>query len=616
MSTLYVNTLTPNSGDTVSVSGSLFVSGNITLGDANTDGIAFAADVSSSIIPDAHNTYDLGTSSSSWRNVYGTASVALFSATSTTSSHAAVAAALSPTGQSNITQVGQLSSITVNGNTVLGNASSSAHTFNGHITASGNISASGTVFADNFQSTGGDDTITFVDNVVTTGSITATLGVTGSLLGTSSYAVSASKALSASYSLSASFAQTASYVVQAISSSYASNSTSASQANVTPQIIVTDNENANENNVILFSNDGSGSGFIRPEADGHLIYNPSQGRLTSPDFGNITGASRFTGSFTGSISGILAGSSSYASVAQLAATVTITDNESTNENNALIFTAGGDLDGGNLGLESDGTLSYNPSTGKVTATGFVGALTGNADTATVATTVTITDNESTNENNALIFTAGGDLDGGNLGLESDGTLSYNPSTGKVTATGFVGALTGQADTSISSSHANVAHTASFLAPNIVEQSGTAAEDLTGVIKDTIWYANTAQAGAITLPQATAANAGMVIKIIVGTTNWSTTAFKLGFANGGSTVLTGYIRLGSNAGSEAVDGFVVTANAKSLEIDADDATAAGGAIGSTYTFTYLEANLVHVEANGQVTTGTPALDAGASTTAGI
>ena len=48
--------------------------------------------------------------------------------------------------------------------------------------------------------------------------------------------------------------------------------------------------------------------------------------------------------------------------------------------------------------------------------------TGNAATATVATTVTITDNESTNEDNAIIFAAGGDIDGGNLGLESDGIL--------------------------------------------------------------------------------------------------------------------------------------------------------------------------------------------------
>ena len=84
--------------------------------------------------------------------------------------------------------------------------------------------------------------------------------------------------------------------------------------------------------------------------------------------------------------------------------------------------------------------------GTVTADAFAGPLTGTASTATVATTVTITDNESTNEDNAIIFTAGGDVDGGNIGLESDGTLTYNPSTGKITATGFIGALTGNADT--------------------------------------------------------------------------------------------------------------------------------------------------------------------------
>jgi len=66
----------------------------------------------------------------------------------------------------------------------------------------------------------------------------------------------------------------------------------------------------------------------------------------------------------------------------LAATLTVTDNENTNENNAILFTSGGDLDGGDLGIESDGTLYYNPSTGIVTTTGFTGALTGNATTAT------------------------------------------------------------------------------------------------------------------------------------------------------------------------------------------------------------------------------------------
>ena len=91
-------------------------------------------------------------------------------------------------------------------------------------------------------------------------------------------------------------------------------------------------------------------------------------------------------------------------------------------------------------------------------TGSSGSCTGNSATATLATTVTITDNESTNEDNAIIFTAGGDTDGGSLGLESDGTCTYNPSTGKITATGFVGALTGNVTGDCSGTALNVTGT--------------------------------------------------------------------------------------------------------------------------------------------------------------
>ena len=90
------------------------------------------------------------------------------------------------------------------------------------------------------------------------------------------------------------------------------------------------------------------------------------------------------------------GSQDTSGTAAIATTVTITDNESTNENNALIFTAGGDVAGGNLGLESDGTLTYNPSTGKVTATGFVGTLTGDVTGNTSGTAATVTTAAQTN----------------------------------------------------------------------------------------------------------------------------------------------------------------------------------------------------------------------------
>ena len=223
-------------------------------------------------------------------------------------------------------------------------------------------------------------------------------------------------------------------------------------ATVATTVTITDNESTNESNALIFTAGGDvDGGNIGLESDGTLTYNPSTGKIT---------ATGFIGALTGDVTGDVTGT---ADVATVSTTVTITDIDSTNDDNALIFTAGGDVDGGNIGLESDGTLTYNPSTGKVTATGFIGALTGNvtgdvtgtADVATVATTVTITDNESTDESNAIVFTAGGDVDGGNLGLESDGTLTYNPSTGAVTATGFVGALTGNVTGNVSGTAATV-----------------------------------------------------------------------------------------------------------------------------------------------------------------
>ena len=163
-----------------------------------------------------------------------------------------------------------------------------------------------------------------------------------------------------------------------------------------------------------------------------------------------------------------------------AAHVSVADNESTNEENLITFIEDTSATG-NVGLESDGDFTYNPSTGTVTATIFKGnidAVDGdfdgtleadaitiggtalntviagvtvtNATTAAVATTVTISDNESTNEDNAIVFTSGGDVDGGNIGLESDGDLTYNPSTGRLTATQLAGTLQTAAQANITS----------------------------------------------------------------------------------------------------------------------------------------------------------------------
>jgi len=123
-------------------------------------------------------------------------------------------------------------------------------------------------------------------------------------------------------------------------------------------------------------------------------------------------------------------------------------------------------------VDVDGTLEADAIT--VNGTALADVIAGvTVNLATLASTVTITDNESTNENNPLIFAAGGDLDGGNLGLESDGTCTYNPSTGKITATGFVGSLTGTASAAQYSDLAERYHADAVMEKgDIVEIGGT------------------------------------------------------------------------------------------------------------------------------------------------
>ena len=191
----------------------------------------------------------------------------------------------------------------------------------------------------------------------------------------------------------------------------------------------------NSTEKILFGDTGT---FIHQSSDGVLT-------ITSDTTVDINGAVVFDGAITGATNITLSGELD-------AATLDISGNadiDGTLEADA--YTVDGttlaeyiaDTVGAMVTSNTESGITVAYQDGDNTLDFTVGTL--NQDTtgtAAIATTVTITDNESTNEDNALIFTAGGDVDGGNLGLESDGTLTYNPSTGKVTATGFIGTLTG------------------------------------------------------------------------------------------------------------------------------------------------------------------------------
>ena len=108
--------------------------------------------------------------------------------------------------------------------------------------------------------------------------------------------------------------------------------------------------------------------------------------------------------------------------------ISVSANNSTDETVYPVFVDGAT---GDQGLESDTGLTYNPSSGVLTSTSFAG-------TATNATNVTITDNEATDEDNLIPFVADAGGTTGNHGLEMDGHLHYNPSSGQVSATAFSG----------------------------------------------------------------------------------------------------------------------------------------------------------------------------------
>ena len=100
----------------------------------------------------------------------------------------------------------------------------------------------------------------------------------------------------------------------------------------------------------------------------------STGTLVANIEGNVTG------NVTGNTSGSSGSCTGNAATATVGTTVTVSDNESTNENNVILFAAGA-AGSGNVGVEADGNMTYNPSTGKITATGFIGNLTGTATAA-------------------------------------------------------------------------------------------------------------------------------------------------------------------------------------------------------------------------------------------
>jgi hypothetical protein len=102
---LYITGNTIQTGS-IDLTGNVKLGGNITVGDATTDFVAFGAEISSSIVPDVHNAFDLGSTDKNWRNLHvsGTAYVNALEAQTI-----------------NLDSITVINDLTVSGSTYLGN---------------------------------------------------------------------------------------------------------------------------------------------------------------------------------------------------------------------------------------------------------------------------------------------------------------------------------------------------------------------------------------------------------------------------------------------------------------------------------------------------------------
>ena len=147
-------------GGSVNVHGNLHANGNIssdgdlTLGDAGTDSVTFAADVNSHIIPNTDNTFDLGSSSQEWRNLYidGTATIDAIQADETIT--------VAGTTQSTSNTSGSI--VTAGGVGIAKNV-----TIGGSVNVHGNLHANGNITSDGSLTLGdaATDSVTFAADV-------------------------------------------------------------------------------------------------------------------------------------------------------------------------------------------------------------------------------------------------------------------------------------------------------------------------------------------------------------------------------------------------------------------------------------------------------------------
>ena len=605
MSNINVNNLTPllGSGSSVSVSGSLVVKNDVTIGghlyigDQDTDSVTFSAEVSSSVIPDANVTYDLGSSAKKWSQIF---------LNSLVTHHITASGNISASG-TGTNGTGSFHHVATNGNitssgtgsfeggVIANNATGSF----GYVSCSTDISASGDVFGTTGSFIGGIDAgqaggtgsfgyISASSDISTSGDI---FGTTGSFFG----------GVSCSEDSTGSFGQ-----ITAVGDISSSTSGSFMDLFVDDMVEVQGDINLHGN--ISSSHTSTGSfGYVSASGDvsaAGILYTTtgvtSMGNISSSadilgarfalsvagvqhfevdSIGNVSGSG--TGSFVSlnitedgvkkfnvDTNGHVSASGNISSSAQLLGTqLTL----ATNGVNAFTVAANGNasssgtLSGTALELATDGT-----SVASISATG-TGSFHGGIDCI-------------------------GD------GKNATGSFGYISASQDVSSSGtvFGEAIIGGAGNSIFKG--NVKFEGGIVRPLKSITADTALDTTSGVFADAGKTIVLNNAGGLDLTLPPAAGTGNVYKVFVGTAITSGD-YKVKVANASDTFIGAVHMMDADDDSQTS----VTAKGTDDTVTLNGGTTGGGLLGDALTFTDIKANLYVVEGNLIVPAGSNPAD---------
>jgi len=436
--------------------------GTITVGRSASDDVEVLGEFTSNLIPNATNTYDLGSSSRRWDDVFalktttGTLTVdnnASIGGIGTFSNWISVAGII---GASGLNATGIVTANAFSGvhaslsGIVTANAFSGVHaSLSGIVTANAfsgvHASLSGIVTATTFIGSGAN-----ITGVVTaTTFIGSGANITG-VVTASSFSGAATQVQTTSTATNASFYPTfvdsnngvatgeTIYTDAGITYNPSSNTLTAStfsgslngnastattlqtardingvsfngSSNITVEPYIDNDESTNASRYITFV-DNSTAGYKRLSEDSSLTYNPSSNTLTA-------------GFFSGDGSGLTNVSGSSAS------TIPVT---STSDSTCWVVLVGGTA--GNQSPLYDTGLTYNASSNTLSCTTFNGSLSGNASTASQV-------GVQSNSTNATFYPTF--VDSNNVGsiaetVYTDDGITYNPSSNTLTASTFIG----------------------------------------------------------------------------------------------------------------------------------------------------------------------------------